>query len=74
MYVSLRACLGFGVGVGVGVGGSSGRVEKGNWYLTLDYDDRIMIILRQMLRLQSVRRFAVKSEANSQDGAKMSLL
>jgi hypothetical protein len=40
--------------------GSSGRVEKGIWYLTLDYDDRIMIILRQILRLHGVsllRRF-----------------
>ena len=33
-----------------------------------------MIILRQILRLHSVRRFAAKSEANIQEGAKMALL
>jgi hypothetical protein len=36
----VRVCIfeGF-LGFGVGVGGSSGRVEKGIWYLTLDYED-----------------------------------
>jgi hypothetical protein len=33
-----------------------------------------MIILRQILRLHSVRRFAAKSKANIQNCAKMSLL
>jgi hypothetical protein len=49
------------LGFGVGVGREFWETGKGIWYLTLDYDDRIMIILRQMLRLHGVsllRRFA----------------
>jgi hypothetical protein len=47
MYVFLRA-------LALVLVGSSGRVEKGVWYLTSDPDDRVMIILRQILRLHVV--------------------